>query len=102
MYTTEDIQQILGTLKIQSYRDNKVDSSQAAQILQWRSKQEYGFEHPYTPTSIRRRIVSGDLQPERINARLNIYDVEQVFHLSLNPKRAAGGKQRRTKEHRIP
>lgn len=98
IYTSEEIAQALKTLEIEPYRSNKVDSRQAAQILRWRSKQEYGEEHPYTPISIRRRVVSGDLHPEPISDRLNIYDIDEVFSLVLRPKRASGARGRAKKK----
>jgi hypothetical protein len=98
VYTPDEIAQILKTLEIEPYRADKVDSRQAAQILKWRSKQECGEEHPYTPTSIRARIVSGDLHPIRINERLNIYDVNEVFNLVIRPNRAAGAGGRAKKK----
>ena len=98
IYTPEEITQILKALEIEPYRSNKVDSRQAARILQWRSKQEHGEEHPYTPTSIRSRVNAGDLHPVRINERLNIYDVNEVFNLVLRPRRAIGARARAKKK----
>jgi|SRR5580765_1165545 len=97
-YTQENIEQILKDLEIEPYRHNKVDSNQAAKILNWRAETEQGKKTNYTPISIRRRTAGGDLHPEPISERLNIYDVVEVFALKIVPSRAAGGQQRRSKK----
>jgi hypothetical protein len=94
-YTPSRIKEVLKDLRIEPLKTNLVDSTQAAAILTWRLKDEQGIEQTYTTTALRRRISTGKLKvQEQINPRLNLYDVRDVFELSLMPGRAEGTRQR--------
>jgi hypothetical protein len=94
-YTASEIKTILKELNITPYKTNRVDGQQAAKILTWRLKQEQDIEHVYTTTALRKRVDTGALPVvERVNPRFNLYDVRDVFALSLVPNRAEGTRQR--------
>jgi hypothetical protein len=96
-YTSNDIKEILKELHITPLKTNKVDSAQAATILTWRLKREYGIDRPYTTTAVRRRVDTGKLPvAEQLHRRFNLYNVRHVFDLSLMPGRSEGAKYRTT------
>lgn len=94
-YTPSRIKEVLKELRIEPLKANKVDSAQAAAILTWRLKHEHDIDRPYTTTAVRRRVDTGKLPvAEQVNPRFNLYDVRDVFDLSLMPGRAEGAKHR--------
>jgi hypothetical protein len=98
-YTPSQIKGILKELEITPLKVNRVDSAQAAKILTWRLKHEQNIERDYTTTAVRRRVDTGALSvAERVNPRFNLYDVRDIFELSLMPDRANGAKQRISKQ----
>lgn len=93
-YTPGKIKEILKDLDISPYKVNKVDSNQAAKILTWRLKEEQGIHKDYTTTALRRRVSTGKLPvAETISTRLNLYDVRDIFELSLMPQKAGTTKK---------
>lgn len=86
LYTTKEIQDALKALRIKPI-DGKVTTQEAARILSWRAKAEFGIEHTYNTSSVRRHIQMGNLKPEQVSTRFNRYKVEDIFDLPLSPNR---------------
>ncbi|MGH2505939.1 MAG: hypothetical protein ACRDHZ_00740 [Ktedonobacteraceae bacterium] len=86
LYTKEEIQRVLVELRIQPTK-NGVSSAEAARILTWRAKQECKIDHEYTQSAVRRHIHLGNLTPWPQSTRFNRYRIEDIFLLSLVPKR---------------
>lgn len=89
-----------------------VDSSQAARILTWRALEEYGVEHRYNATAVRKHAPKLDVQPAlkpdgTVNTRQNVYNVQRLFEIDINPTRTnrggwtrdTTGKSRRSGQH---
>jgi len=89
LYTPEEIQKALLSLRIKP-KEGKVTSKEAARILTWRAKEEQGVEHEYLDSAVRRHVERGNLKAHPVNARFNMYVVEDVFDLPLVPKRGIG------------
>ena len=87
LYTARQIQEVLKELRIKPV-DGNVTTREAARILTWRAKAEQGIDHNYPDTAVRRHVQQGNLKiAHQINPRFNMYRVEDVFDLSLAPKR---------------
>ena len=91
--------EILHSLGINALH-GKVTGDEAARILTWRAKEEYGVTHKYTPSILRRHVESGNLQAypgtkltEDGKSRKNLYDADAVFELEIAPRRGMGRKQ---------
>ncbi len=98
-YAPSRIKEVLDILDIEPYKTNRVDGNQAAKILTWRLKAEMQADRTYTIEALRRRVKTKALRvAEQINPRLNLYDVRDIFELSLMPARAEGAKQRELKQ----
>ena len=96
LYTRKQIQEALRELSIKPV-DGKVSTKEAARILTWRAKHEEGIEHDYPESAVRRHIQQGNLTiAEQKNPRYNLYSVEDVFTLTLVPKR--GLKQQKSED----
>jgi hypothetical protein len=89
-YTPSQIKEILKELGIEPFKTNLIDGNQAAKIMTWRQKEELNLERKYTTTALRRRVSTGALKvAERVNIHLNLYDVRDIFELTLMPQRAS-------------
>ena len=91
LYTPKELQEALKELRIKPI-NGRVTTQEAARILSWRAKAEHGIEHVYNASAVRRHIHAGNLTPEPVSTRFNLYKVEDIFDLPLAPKR---GKQHR-------
>jgi len=83
----------------------RVNSMQAARILSWRAKEEFGIEHKYTATAVRKHATKLDAQPDRKadgspNLRQNTYDVKRLFEIDILPARTNAGPG--PKEEEVP
>ncbi|HYU76903.1 MAG TPA: hypothetical protein VEL31_29900 [Ktedonobacteraceae bacterium] len=97
LYTAKQIQDVLRELRIKP-ADGKVTTREAARILTWRAKAEHHVEHEYPDSAVRRHVQQGNLKiAQQINARFNMYRVEDVFDLQLAPRRGLG-QQKEAKE----
>lgn len=93
LYTAKDIQEVLQELRIKPI-EGKVTTREAARILSWRAKAEQGVIHDYPDSAVRRHVQQGNLKiAQQVNPRLNMYFVEDVFGLTLQPKRGIGQKE---------
>lgn len=87
LYTPDEIQGVLRELRIKPVEGN-VTGREAARILTWRAKAEFGIEHVYPDSAIRRHVQQGNLKiAKQVNPRFNLYKVEDVFDLPLVPRR---------------
>ncbi|HYU72014.1 MAG TPA: hypothetical protein VEL31_04990 [Ktedonobacteraceae bacterium] len=97
LYTAKQIQEVLRELRIKP-ADGKVTTREAARILTWRAKAEHNVAHEYPDSAVRRHVQQGNLKiAQQINARFNLYRVEDVFDLQLAPRRGIG-QQKEAKE----
>lgn len=86
LYTPEEIQEVLRQLRIKPI-DGMVTTEEAARILTWRAKDEKNVDFTYTPSAVRRRIQLGSLEATPEHKRSNRYKVEDIFDLTLVPRR---------------
>jgi hypothetical protein len=89
LYTSKKQREILVSLGIKA-KDGKLTGEESARILTWRAKEERGIDHQYTPSILRRHVEQGNLAAypgTRGKSRKNLYDVEAVFELSIEPRR---------------
>ncbi len=86
LYTPEEIQGVLRTLRIKP-KGGMVTTEEAARILSWRAKEEKNIYFVYTPSAVRRRIQLGSLEATQEHKRANRYKVEDIFDLTLVPRR---------------
>lgn len=89
-YTPGEIQAALQEIRVKPFRGT-VTSREAAKILTWRAKNEFGIDRIYGVAAVRRHITLGNLksvQPERY---MNRYKVEDVFELPITPRRGYQG-----------
>lgn len=94
LYTERDIARVLRELRI-APENGKVDGNEAAQILSWRAKTEYGVDYRYDGTAIRQHVRQGHFAEGTVdttNLRRNLYSVEAVFKLPIAPRRGAARK----------
>lgn len=86
LYTPEERERILQGLRIKPI-DGMVTTEEAARILTWRVKEEKNSDFVYTPSAVRRRIQLGSLDATPEHKRSNRYKVEDIFDLSLMPRK---------------
>lgn len=93
LYTTEERQNALQSLRIKP-KNGKITGQEAAVILTWRAKNEFGIEHVYSPSILRRHVDEKNLTAypatkltDKGWSRKNLYDVKDVFELSIEPRR---------------
>lgn len=96
LYTKRRIQEILKELSIRTI-DGRVNADEAARILSWRAKSEHHVEHTYKPNAVRKHGKKLDpIHPLKddgtINTRVNLYQVEKLFDLDIEPKRTNRGR----------
>jgi hypothetical protein len=85
-YTPEEIQSALYELRIEP-EDGMVTSKEAAAILTWRAGKD-GIQHEYPEAAVRTRANRGQLKAAK-TGWANLYRVEDIFKLTLHPKRGA-------------
>jgi len=93
LYTPEERKEVLTTLRIRP-KGGKLSGKEAALVLTWRAKEEFGVEHEYKPSILRRHVEQGNLKAYPATkltgegkSRKNVYDVEAVFALEIEPNR---------------
>jgi hypothetical protein len=87
LYTPEQIQEALNELRIKPLQGT-ITSREAARILGWRARQEFGIERNYNEGAVRRHINLGNLKPvQPEDVYINRYKVEDIFDLPLSPRR---------------
>src|SRR5260221_2032917 len=86
MYTPEQMQATLIALRIKP-KNGMVTGSEAARILTWRAEDEQGVKHRYLDSAVRRHVERGNIKAYPVNARFNMYKVEDVFEIPLSPRR---------------
>lgn len=82
--TPEKIRLALSELRI-SPKDGKVSGKEAARILTWRAKYEQDVDHEYKIGTVNKHSEKLGVTPA--HARKNLYDVNAVFDLEIEPKR---------------
>lgn len=88
-YTEEEMAKAMQELHI-APEDGKVDGSEAAKIMTWRAKQEYGVDYEYTATAVRQHVKVGHLKEvDTSNPRRSRYPYVAIFQLPLAPRRGA-------------
>ena len=85
LYTQKERQEVLKFLRIKSI-DGKVTGIEAARILTWRAKSEFGIDREYDDASLRRHVKEGNIHADP-NSRKSRYPVEEVFDLVIYPTR---------------
>lgn len=90
--TPEKIRLALSELSIKPV-DGKVSGKEAASILSWRARYEQNVDHKYKVGTINKHADKLGVTP--VNTRKNLYDVNAVFDLEIEPKR---GKQKSTRK----
>ena len=101
LYTPKQIQKALQFLQIKPVNGN-VTTKEAADILTWRAKEEFGVEHTYPESAVRRRTQKGHISPApESNTRQNLYKVSDVFDLHLFPKRGLPLHENQTKDQPV-
>jgi hypothetical protein len=89
LYTKRDIDAALRELRI-APEGGRVSGNEAAKILAWRARDEYGVEHTYTTNSIRLHVRQGHFPEGSVdttNERNSLYRVEAIFQLPIHPRR---------------
>ena len=79
----------------------RVNSTQAANILTWRAREEYGVILEYDATAVRKHTKKLDAQPALLkdgspNMRQNTYSVEKLFEIDIRPTRTNRGSKAAT------
>lgn len=82
--TPEKIKLALLELSIRPV-DGKVSGKEAARILSWRAKNEQGVDHEYKIGTVNKHADKLGVMPA--HGRKNLYDVNAVFDLEIEPKR---------------
>ena len=101
LYTPEEIQAVLKELRIKPLSGG-VTTREAARILSWRARAEYGVEHSYNESAVRRHVQSGNLKATQVSTRFNRYKVEALFDVPLAPRRGIQPKQMSEENPRWP
>lgn len=91
LYTPKQRQEVLKLLSIKPI-NGKVTGREAAQILQWRAKEEFGVDREYDNASLRRHVKEGNIHADP-NSRKSRYPVEEVFDLTIFPARGRARKE---------
>jgi hypothetical protein len=94
-YTEKEQKTVLKQLRIKPDTE-RVNSSEAVKILTWRAKEEFGVEHEYTATAVRKHASKLEAQPAlkedgSINPRQNTYSVKRLFEIDILPARTNTG-----------
>src|SRR5438105_15786586 len=96
LYTKRKMHEVLKELNLRAV-DGRVNDTEAARILTWRAGSEHGIELTYKPNTVRKH--SKKLAPVHplkvngaINPRVNLYQVEKLFDLDIEPKRTNRGR----------
>lgn len=97
-YTDKQKAAALEQLHIQPDANKRITSTEAARILTWRAKREYGVTHIYTTNNVRKQGKKLDIQPflredGTINPRLNTVDMDKVFSIDILPARTNPGRK---------
>ena len=99
LYTEEQKQETLRSLSIKPIR-GRVTGQEAARILSWRAKNEFGIDHQYNTATLRRHVEQGNLKAypgtkltSEGRSRKSLYDVDVIFELSIAPRRGAALKE---------
>lgn len=76
----------------------RVNSKEAAKILSWRAREEYGVAHTYNATAVRKHAKQLDAHPATkgdgsVNLRQNTYDVRKLFEIDILPSRTNKGRK---------
>ncbi len=85
LYTAKLKQEVLRSLEIKPV-DGKLTGREAAQVLEWRARQEFGIERKYDDASLRKHVQKGNLHANPDN-RKSRYSVEEIFDLVIYPTR---------------
>jgi hypothetical protein len=85
LYTTKHKQEALRSLEIKPI-DGKITGREAAKVLGWRAKEEFGIDREYDDATLRRHVQQGNLHADPHN-RKHRYDVDEVFDLTILPTR---------------
>jgi hypothetical protein len=96
LYTAKRRQEVLHFLEIKPI-DGKITGKEAARILEWRAKNEFGLDRKYDDASLRKHVEKKNLHADPKN-RKNRYLVEEVFDLVIYPSR---GRPRRKEDQII-
>jgi hypothetical protein len=96
LYTQKQKQEVLKLLSIKPI-SGKVTGKEAAQILKWRAKEEFGIDREYDDASLRRHVKEGNIHADP-NSRKSRYPVEEVFDLVIYPTR---GRPRKAPEEAV-
>lgn len=67
--------------------DGCVTTRDAARILNWRAKQEFGVECDYRQATIRKRAYNGTIKPARLMAGHRYWRIEDIFAMPIAPWR---------------
>lgn len=85
LYTAKTKQEVLRSLEIKPI-DGKITGREAAQILEWRAKKEFGIDRKYDDASLRKHVQRGNLHADPSNRRSR-YSVDEIFDLAVYPTR---------------
>ncbi len=91
LYTAKAKQEALRSLEIKPI-DGKLTGREAAQVLEWRAKQEFGIDRKYDDASLRKHVQHGNLHADPDN-RGSRYLVEEIFDLGIYPARGRPRKE---------
>lgn len=89
-YTSEEMQEALKEIRVKPFQGT-VTSREAAKILTWRAKNEFGIDRTYDVSAVRRHISLGNLKSVQPEKYMNRYNVEDVFELPITPRRGYKG-----------
>ena len=105
LYTPAERKEVLTTLRVKP-KGGKLSGREAALVLTWRAREEFGIDHEYKPSILRRHVEQGNLKAypdtkltDKGRSRKNLYDAEAVFGLEIEPSRGLKAiKQHKSKE----
>lgn len=90
-------------LRIAPNKKGLVTAHDAATILTWRAWKEQKVRHEYTVDSIRGRVECGDLEiAEKLGPRRALYRIEDIFELTISPRRGLALKKKEEREEDTP
>jgi|SRR5579862_3296495 len=93
-YTQQRMLAILHQLGISPVGvEQGISTEETARLLTWRAKAEQGIDYTYTSGTVRSRVFTNSLIPiggKQSTSRYNTYRMEDVFQLSLVPRRGKG------------
>lgn len=92
-YSRDEMKDILHQLGIETI-NGKITSRQVAAIWTWRIRQEQEREHTYTDIHVRGHVNKKSLPvADKLNSRMNLFEVKDAFAATLNLNRAGGKKE---------